>query len=229
MANAQPPMNASETQSRVVTIAMTIGLAILVCITAILAVNRSIDQAALETLRNTNRTLREQLAAQEQASLGLRASIERLQVATNGLQQLGTMPLELRERLDRLSLIQTQILNSSKNLAVKLGAAESPDEQIKARRASFAALENEANMHNLALAAEQTKMTELAATLAVPADVVGLVPAVALAQPNLKGYWQFFTAKQDVEARLQVAHRLKLRLMAEKVDLRTQEAVRSSP
>jgi hypothetical protein len=222
-------MNAAKTQSRVLAIAMTIGLVILICITAFLAVSRSTDQAALESLRKNNRTLREQLAAQDQASLSLRASIERLQVATNALQESVTMPLELRERLDRLSLMQTQILNTSKTLAVKLGAGKSPQEEIKEQRASFAALEKEAAMHNQALAAEQKKMTELAATLEIPADIAGLVPAVALAQPNLKIYWQFFYAKQDVEARLHVAHRLKLRLMAEKIDLRTEEAMRSSP
>ena len=108
------------------------------CVSVILLVARSGDKAALENMKTTNRDLREQIVTKDRIALDLQTAIQQLQAATNALQQSLTAQSGLRDPLDRLLNIQTQNLTATKALAVKLGAAESPELQLKAASPSRA-------------------------------------------------------------------------------------------
>jgi len=124
----------------------------------------------------------------------------------------------LLQRLDELAALQAKTLALVQTLADKVGEAGSPEQKLKQREASLAALEAALKDQQQRAATAKRTVEELRVSLEVPADVVALEPATGLAVESLRQYWLYLEAKKNSQAAEQVVESLQRRLRQEKAE-----------
>lgn len=229
-------MNSSQRlQTRVILVLMMTGLIALACFLIVLLNVRSRDQAAVEQLRMTVRELRVQLDDRDRTILDLKASVERLQTASNTTsagksESKPDLSLklisELQRRITEMGSTQTQILAFVQKAAAKNSAVvESLPWTAKERQAALAVLEEAQKEHEQKSAAAKKRVEQLLMTLRVPNEIAALPTERALSAPS--AYWPYFEARRELEGLQLVVERLKLRLTQEQIDSRIQERAKS--
>lgn len=178
----------------------------------------SLRAAELELAR-----LRAQLAAQEQAAADEQEKPAGTAPAWEGLRPRrpagsAEAATNVLRRLDDLEALQLKTLALVQTLAEKVEEAGSPQQKLKQRETTIAALEAALNGQQQQAVAAKKAMDDLRVSLQVPDDVVALEPATGLALNSLRQYWPYLEAKRNSQAADQAAESLQRRLRQQRAD-----------
>jgi hypothetical protein len=180
------------------------------------------DKAVIETVRQETVGLRAELEARDRSVSELQAKLE------ESLQQLPTQQptssadslAELARRFDQLTVQQNKTLALVESLAASKAVAPEPPEQAQQRRQSAVALLDwQLKSEQDKLDAAKQKVEQLVTAWRVPDEVSTMDVTMGLDHASLKQYWPYFEAKRERDELQRYVSILKIRVMAEKIDL----------
>jgi vacuolar-type H+-ATPase subunit I/STV1 len=167
--------------------------------------------------------LKAQIAAPDEAIAGPQGKPGETSLPRSALRPARARPADesltnVLRRLDELAALQVKTLALVQTLADKVVEASSPEQKLKQREASIAALEAALRDQQQQAAAAKKAMDDLRVSLQVPEDVVALEPATGLALESLRQYWPYLEAKKNLQTAEQAAESLQRRLRQQRAE-----------
>jgi cell division protein FtsL len=179
---------------------------------------------ALDDLRKEFADLRVQVEAYE-------ASISTMQTDLQQLRQIGLTArkpggsventlteMGLAERLAELYVQQSNTASLLKSLSTRAPVPTFPESNASQKQASINSLEISLQEQQQKLDAAKQRTRELLLNLNIPAEFSTMEPAKGLDTASLSSYWPYFEAKRERDLLESTIERIRLRLMAERID-----------